>query len=1150
MTKRVPYFYIVAALVLSIVAASLSARTSYDNRDRVASKQSNTITQYSFPTEGRQPVAAVRATEEEENNLASGGITVRQSLGTPGVASSPASPGLTIKTTYEDWHYSQKGRKIDFRGTPDIHFVYSSMTTNTPATDIYGYNVYDPAAGVWPQGFGTGCVVQATDGSERGLWPNMAVGPQGFVVMYGSDNAGQPLDNRIYYQTAQHDCFWGAGNKIPPSKYKTNFSLTPTGQVANHPQIEVQIVGSDTVTHALVHSNAFVNFPGNNGLTEVVIQYFRKVSWANGDTNSWVGPITIDSAGYRAFLTSSKTGTKVAVIYPEYTALAFANAQGGDQNIVYRESIDGGLNFGPVTNITNYNRAVASYAPWIETHGLYDTNGDLHIIWNANPWPADVYNVAGFFFGDFSGSLFHWSQASGGVISRIKNADWGLPFNTQVCGFGGSNMLYIGQFSISECDGNMYVIWSQVHDIKNTDVADTVNNIFDDCASSNGAQGSRVFKANAEIFLSVSSTLSGLLWDAPRNLTKSYTPGCDSATGGGVCQHDLKATMSRYGQNVAGLTWPGGEKVDPSPLANYAGNFYLHMMYMNDHYPGSVVNTTPVITNNDLKWVRLACVDPITASQISAAPLTVGYPEYQKHGTSRTVPVTVTNDGNATLNVTTIGKVQTSGPAGWLQTSAVSLTIPAGVGNTGTFNVVVNSGGVVNTPGTVVSLNGYVYMLSNAVNNDSLAFVVDNFIIADTIVGVKWDTVRTDNGNVASATGRIGLTVGSHGNMGRGGLGRVNLDYAANGIGVECDTLKDVYLYDGGPLLIRRDSPVVYSFTSSAFQGTFATDVSFKPVNVIGKSAASLSTVKYDGFYSGVMVSEDSTVALERTYYAPKGGGDSSDFIIICSKFYSYDGLAHNNLLIGDLIDWDLPADVGATNKTGIEGSTVFIRGTDTGATAACPARPNKTRFAANTFLGMHTRAEKLANACANDVGRYGQYAGRNDSDVFTADNGVLDPAKTWTKAGALSGAAALAPSLDSTDVHIVTTYKYNYNLAGNDTVTVYTALTTELDGTSADLKANFTAACNWYNNNLRPGCTVCSCCIGSTGNADGSLDDVVDIGDLTALIDNLFITLAPLLCTAEGDIASPPDAVVDIGDLTALIDHLFINLTPTAPCQ
>jgi hypothetical protein len=39
----------------------------------------------------------------------------------------------------------------------------------------------------------------------------------------------------------------------------------------------------------------------------------------------------------------------------------------------------------------------------------------------------------------------------------------------------------------------------------------------------------------------------------------------------------------------------------------------------------------------------------------------------------------------------------------------------------------------------------------------------------------------------------------------------------------------------------------------------------------------------------------------------------------------------------------------------------------------------------------------------------------------------------------------------------------------------------------------------------------VCDgCCVGITGNVDGDLSDIIDIGDLTALIDYLFITLAP----------------------------------------
>ncbi|MDZ4722759.1 MAG: choice-of-anchor B family protein [candidate division Zixibacteria bacterium] len=76
------------------------------------------------------------------------------------------------------------------------------------------------------------------------------------------------------------------------------------------------------------------------------------------------------------------------------------------------------------------------------------------------------------------------------------------------------------------------------------------------------------------------------------------------------------------------------------------------------------------------------------------------------------------------------------------------------------------------------------------------------------------------------------------------------------------------------------------------------------------------------------------------------------------------------------------------------------------------------------------------------------------------------------------------------------------------------------------------------------------TCCVGNSGNTDNDLGDVVDISDITALIDHLFISLAPLFCPEEGNIDGDLGAVVDISDLTALIDHLFISLAPTAPCQ
>ncbi len=84
----------------------------------------------------------------------------------------------------------------------------------------------------------------------------------------------------------------------------------------------------------------------------------------------------------------------------------------------------------------------------------------------------------------------------------------------------------------------------------------------------------------------------------------------------------------------------------------------------------------------------------------------------------------------------------------------------------------------------------------------------------------------------------------------------------------------------------------------------------------------------------------------------------------------------------------------------------------------------------------------------------------------------------------------------------------------------------------------------------------VSGCCQGtSVGNLD-CVPGVPDMGDLTILIDHLFISLDPLCCVAEGDVdlSGQPDpesdpACVDMGDLTVLIDHLFISLNPLPSC-
>lgn len=73
------------------------------------------------------------------------------------------------------------------------------------------------------------------------------------------------------------------------------------------------------------------------------------------------------------------------------------------------------------------------------------------------------------------------------------------------------------------------------------------------------------------------------------------------------------------------------------------------------------------------------------------------------------------------------------------------------------------------------------------------------------------------------------------------------------------------------------------------------------------------------------------------------------------------------------------------------------------------------------------------------------------------------------------------------------------------------------------------------------------ACCTGTTGNVDGDLSDVVDISDLSAIVDYLFFGGSISACFEENDVDT--SASVDISDLQALIDFLFFGASlPACP--
>jgi hypothetical protein len=77
----------------------------------------------------------------------------------------------------------------------------------------------------------------------------------------------------------------------------------------------------------------------------------------------------------------------------------------------------------------------------------------------------------------------------------------------------------------------------------------------------------------------------------------------------------------------------------------------------------------------------------------------------------------------------------------------------------------------------------------------------------------------------------------------------------------------------------------------------------------------------------------------------------------------------------------------------------------------------------------------------------------------------------------------------------------------------------------------------------------ACSCCNGTVGDPNGVGGDEPSIGDISTMIDALFISgnATPIACLAEADInqsggGDPPYADITIGDISILIDYLFIT--------
>jgi hypothetical protein len=379
---------------------------------------------------------------------------------------------------------------------------------------------------------------------------------------------------------------------------------------------------------------------------------------------------------------------------------------------------------------------------------------------------------------------------------------------------------------------------------------------------------------------------------------------------------------------------------------------------------------------------------------------------------------------------------------------------------------------------------------------------------------------------------------------------QANLDFSLDGGECRTDDRGKFYLWSGSPYIIQHDGGGAnMRISTSCYLGDQREEYSFDPlVSAPGLGGGVAVGDMYDSTYTGAFANGDTTVVLERTFFAPRNKPDNPSFMVCKTVMYSGDGQAHDNITIGSFSDWDIPSVVTASNTVGVSppassaGQFVYAQGSDVDTSEAnLICQPNVNRYGTELFLDWHTNAEYNIDPCAANSTSWGAWGASQAISDLVGDG--PDVQEWYDSISAKEG----YHDNDSTfDQSIWVTYLFDHSIGANDTLTFYTLFATLHNGSLEDFESNLVDARSWYLDNIR-GSACATCCTGSSmGNVD--CEGIVDIGDVTELIQLQFIRVGdPFCCEDEADLDYNGD--IDIGDLTILINRLFISVTDPPPC-
>ena len=511
-------------------------------------------------------------------------------------------------------------------------------------------------------------------------------------------------------------------------------------------------------------------------------------------------------------------------------------------------------------------------------------------------------------------------------------------------------------------------------------------------------------------------------------------------------------------------------------------------------------------------------------ARFPAPPDDILYPKiWVKSGQERVIESYVVNPTGEEIEVA-VSYSFDQGPAPWMTVSPETLTVEPL--SRSLVTVTLNPGGAINPPaGTAVPLEGsFTYRLTT-LPYPIAGMVLVNTIVADTVVPVTIDTITTGMG--------VSLTVASNGNAGNSAIPRVSMDFVNSGL--ECDEFVDHYLYDLTPV-IMPDNNTLFCQPYYDIQAPHP-EFNFAPVP--GSPAQNISHPDYNAHKTEIFVTADSSIGLIKTWYAPTA---NVAFIIERVDVFSFDGVVHPDVRIGEWIDWDIPTEVGTDNLGGsvpFTGGIAFqwMQGIGSGTSGIDPGagcQDNTLRYGLSGMIRWYRFSEYANLNGFSHTGLFGaQLVGNEIQPPYFESTFITDSA--WALLNRRSYSGDITEPFDA-----AMWLSFGLFDISSDTLTFWLMHASTYDDETYDVSQIIRGAETWYLEHFSP--PPYACCglyrFLFTGNTNCDIAGTLNLVDVTRMIDRIYLSKKLLCCEANGDVNC--DGRLNLTDITCLIGHIY----------